>query len=136
MAKVSGRPGYITSGTARGESYMMSYSSETDHAFTIGILFLTLSSPAQYQLTARAFANAMSPKQDGSLLLRIHQAVSAPAELTRLAVVCADSPQEFEDPTAEDLAEELLWGLRHSNGLFGAAMDYIEVKLSTKLKVP
>jgi hypothetical protein len=69
----------------------------------------------------------MSPERDGSLLLHLLQYTSAPQDLSRLAVVCADTPSDFTAPTAEDIADEFIWGLANTSIHFGAAMDYTEV---------
>jgi hypothetical protein len=69
----------------------------------------------------------MSAKRDGSELLRLLEYTSASQDLSRLAVVCADSPSEFTAPTAEEIADEFMWGLANTSAHFGAAMDYTEV---------
>jgi hypothetical protein len=83
-----------------------------------------------YPHAAEAFAQAMGPARNGTLLLDLLFYTSAPQELSRLAVVCADTPDKFAPPTAEDIADEFMWGLANTSKHFGAAMDFTEVGAS------
>lgn len=119
-ASFAGRPGYITSGAARG------------------ILFYSLEAPRAQPIVAQAFADAMSDKKDGRALLSFLQnPIGAPpghggdVALARLGVTCADSPSE-PVPDAEDLADEMLTGLtRH--GRFAVSPIFTEVCLTFSL---
>jgi hypothetical protein len=103
-----GRPGYITSGAARG------------------LLFASFYSPSVQPIVSRALAQGMENGNATALLRFILQPIgvspghSGGADLSRLAVTCADSPWK-PVPTAEDLAEELLEGLEKSSKHFGAS---------------
>jgi hypothetical protein len=75
----------------------------------------------------------MGPARNGTLLLDLLFRTSGLQELSRLAVVCADTPDKFTLPTAEDIADEFMWGLANTSKHFGAAMDYTEVGTASGL---
>jgi hypothetical protein len=103
-----GRPGYITSGAARG------------------LLFLSLEIPLLQPRIARAIADAIDDRNATMLISYTLQPIGhTPAhsqsdDLSRLAVTCADSPYK-PAPTAEDIADELIAGLEHTSSHFGAS---------------
>jgi hypothetical protein len=99
----------------------------------LGVFFAALTHPAWFSLAATAFAEAMSPARNGTRLLSLMQATSGPGDLARAAVVCADSPSDFSPPTAEELADELLWAHQHTSKHWGSAMDYLEVSFPVVL---
>jgi hypothetical protein len=108
-----GRPGYVTSGAARG------------------ILFFSLEAPTIQPLVAQAFKEAIYNRNATGLLRFLLQPIGVTAghsggvDLARLGVTCADSPWK-PVPTAEDLAEELLEGLRKTSKHFGASPIFTE----------
>jgi hypothetical protein len=82
-------------------------------------------------VVAIALNEAMGPSRNGSFLLSLMQgAILEPGQggrdLERLGVTCADSPWK-PVPTAEDLADELLLGLKTSSKHFGASPISTEV---------
>jgi hypothetical protein len=108
----AGRPGFITSGGARG------------------VLLVALQVPLRQPAVSRALAEAAAG--NGTSLLGMIQTpyTQSPGHggdmaLSRLGVTCADSP--FEPvPNAEDLAEELMTGLE-KHGRFAVSPIFTEV---------
>jgi hypothetical protein len=93
-------------------------------------LYFSLEAPVIQPAVARAFAEAMSPVANGTLLL---QFINAPGrlergDLTRFAVSCADSPAPEPAPSAEDLAAEQLRALKYGSR-FGTSVIYTDVSL-------
>jgi hypothetical protein len=109
----AGRPGYVTSGAARGA------------------IFVGLEGPRLQPYVARALAEAMENRNATRLLSLILTPLgttpghSGGDDLARLGVTCADSPYK-PAPTAEDIADELLAGLEKSSPHFGASPIYSE----------
>ncbi|KAJ7935989.1 hypothetical protein B0H13DRAFT_2304056 [Mycena leptocephala] len=104
------RPGYLTSGAARG------------------LLLMYLEQPTQWSEAAHAFAAALTG--DGAPLLDVlltpGHGSSPYHDLARSAVTCLDSPppSSLRDvPTAEVLARELLHALREVSPHFGASLS-------------
>ncbi|KAJ7467884.1 Alpha/Beta hydrolase protein [Mycena galericulata] len=104
------RPGYLTSGAARG------------------LLLKYLEQPTEWADAARAFAAAFegdgAPLLD-ALIARGH-VWSPHHDLVRSAVACLDAPppeSPRDIPTAEDLAEELMRVLRGVSPHFGASLS-------------
>jgi hypothetical protein len=86
--------------------------------------------PLIQPIVSRALAEAMAG--NGTRLLSFIQTAytrppghSGAADLSRMGVTCADSPFTLE-PTAEDLADQLLIGLKR-HGRFGASPIFTEV---------
>jgi hypothetical protein len=104
-----GKPGYLTSGGARG-------------ALFFGLVF-----PPLWPATAAALADAMRGNATRALTLVLGspEARTHGADLSRLGVTCADSPHT-PAPRAEDVADELLAGLAHTSAHFGASPVFTE----------
>ncbi|KAJ7482544.1 hypothetical protein FB451DRAFT_1084919 [Mycena latifolia] len=102
------RPGFLTSGAARG------------------LLLITLESPQRCADSAIAFAEAFAG--NGTLLFNkiAPRPPPFPDDHARLAVTCLDSPppaSPAEVPTAEDLAAEFLKTMREVSPHFGVSVS-------------
>ncbi|KAJ7226696.1 hypothetical protein GGX14DRAFT_626760 [Mycena pura] len=110
------RPGFLTSGAARGK-----------HSFCC-LLLMYLERPPQWAESALAFAQALAG--NGTLLFNKlatpREAHSPHYDLVRLGVTCLDSPppaSPAEVPTPEDLADEFVRTMRTVSPHFGASVS-------------
>lgn len=108
------RPGLLTSAGART------------------VLYYSTNRPDQFQPIADAFADAMDEKHPNpkKLYEYLHHPFSPPTsldqtDLSRAAVVCGDQPTG-PAPSAADLLNQTLFGLKHTSRRFAASVAPIE----------
>lgn len=118
------RPGYLSSGAARGTSLAKFLVSLVLSTPLIALLTIFLDAPTAWPRGSHLFSEAMNG--DGSGLFNMLQPnISYSNDLTRLSVTCLDSPQDSY-LAAEDLADEGLRTLTEVSRHFGVSTGIME----------